>query len=187
MTLADVDDLEARLGRDLTAAETARAEAVLEDVSASIRLRTGQQFAQDDYEVRARVRRGMVRLSQRPVHSVASVTDRFGEPIEFEWDGLDRVHVTTICRGRAPVQVVDITYNAGPDEVPTAIVGVTASVALRSLGVDPLEGGVVSESIDGYSYRLGSAGGAGSYGLLAEEEKILARWSRPFGTIQVAM
>jgi len=188
VALATTDDLEARLGRELTASEAARATAVLDDVSASIRARTGQTFENGTHELRARVKRGMVRLSQRPVHDVTAVTDRFDTAVTYEWDGLDRVYVDTQClAGRAPVQVVDVTYEAGPDEVPADIVGVACSVALRTIGADPLEGGVVSESIDGYSYRLGSASGAGSYGLLPAEADVLARYTRPYGNIQVAL
>lgn len=187
MALATTDDLEARLGRPLTADEFARAPAVLADVSASIRARTGQTFERGTHELRARVKRGMVRLSQRPVHDVTTVTDRHGTAVAHEWDGLDRVYVDTLCLpGRAPVQVVDVTYDAGPDEAPADVVGVACSVALRTIGADPLEGGVVSESIDGYSYRLGSAAGAGSYGLLPAEADILARYTRPYGNIRVA-
>ena len=187
MALATTDDVEARLGRSLTGDEFARISGVLDDVSSSVAVRTGQTFERGTHTLRARVKRGYVRRSQRPVHDVDSVTDRFGTAVDFEWDGLDRVHVQTQClAGRAPVQVVDVTYDASPDEPPAAIVGVVCSVALRTIGADPLEAGVVSESIDGYSYRLGSASGAGSYGLLPAEADILARHSRPYGNIRTA-
>lgn len=187
MTLATTADLEARLGRSLTADEAARATAVLDDVSAAIQSYTGQRFSRGTYRVRSRVRRGAVRLSQRPVHDVTAVTDRFGNPVEHSWDGLDRVHINTTCRPGAPIQVVDITYEAGPDQPPADIVGVACNVALRALGADPLDSGVVSESIDGYSYRLGLVGGAGSYGVLPDEARVLDRYRRPYGTIRVGI
>src|SRR5690606_28120610 len=109
-------DLEARLGRSLTADEAARAAAVLDDVSAAIQSYTGQRFIRGVYHARSRVRRGVVRLSQRPVHDVTAVTDRFGAPVEHSWDGLDRVFIDTMCRPGAPIQVVDVCYGAGPDQ-----------------------------------------------------------------------
>lgn len=187
MAFATPADLEARLGRSLTADEAARAAAVLDDVSAAIQSYTGQRFIRGVYHVRARVRRGVVRLSQRPVHDVTAVTDRFGAPVEHSWDGLDRVFIDTMCRPGAPIQVVDVTYEAGPDQPPADIVGVACNVALRALGADPLDSGVVSESIDGYSYRLGVIGSAGSYGLLPDEARVLDRYRRPYGTIRVGV
>ena len=44
--LFTVDDVEARLGRDLTAAETARSDGLIADVSAAVRARTGQQLTE---------------------------------------------------------------------------------------------------------------------------------------------
>ena len=187
MAFATPADLEARLGRSLTADEAARAAAVLDDVSAAIQSYTGQRFIRGVYHLRSRVRRGVVRLSQRPVHDVTAVTDRFGNPVSYNWDGLDRVFIDTMCRPGAPIQVVDVTYEAGPDQPPADIVGVACNVALRALGADPLDSGVVSESIDGYSYRLGVIGSAGSYGLLPDEARVLDRYRRPYGTIRVGV
>lgn len=187
MSLATDSDLEARLGRDLTDDEAARATAVLEDVSNSVILWTGQKFERDTYLLRTRVKRGYVRLPQRPVHDVDSVTDRFDNAIGFTFDGIDRVYVNCFCSGRPPIQVVDIAYDAGPDEVPSPIVGVVCSIALRTLGVNPTEGAVTREAIDGYSYSIGSAGGAGSYGLLPDEYRILRPYRRVGGTIRVGL
>lgn len=186
MTLASTTDVENRLGRSLTSAEEDRAGFLLDDVSASLILYTGQKFAHDTYELRARVKRGYVRLPQRPVHDVDTVTDRNDNDLEFTWDGLDRVYVATCALvGRAPVQVVDITYDAGPDEVPPAIVGVTCGIVLRSLGVDPMQTSVTQESIDGYAYTIGSAAGAGAYGILPAEARVLDSFRRPAASIQV--
>lgn len=183
--LATLDDLLARVP-SLTDTQLAEAEAVLADVSASVVRYCGQRFVRGEVTVRARVKRGMVRLSQRPVHDVISVTDRFGAAITYTWDGLDRVHVDPYRSGRAPLQVVDVTYDAGPDEVPPDIVGIVRSITLRTLGADPLDAGVTQESVDGYSYTLGSVAGAGAYGLLPGEKLALDSYRRQFGTIQAA-
>lgn len=187
MSLATTDDLEARLGRDLTADELARSAAVLSDVSDSVILYTGQKFERDTYLLRTRVKRGFVRLPQRPVHDVDAVTDRFENDVAFTFDGIDRVYIDCYRSGCAPIQVVDITYDAGPDAVPAAIVGVACSIALRTLGTDPTEAAKTREAIDGYSYSIGSAGGAGSYGLLPDEYRILRSYRRVGGSMRVGL
>ena len=186
MNLATADDIEDRLGRDLTSDELGRIEGILTDVSASVRLFTGQMFEVADFTMRVRVKRGFVRLSQRPVNSVDTVQDRWGNDVDFEWDGLDRVYVDCAFPGRAPVQVVDVTYNAGPESVPLAIVGIVCGIALRGLGRTPTDGAVVSEQVDGYAYRLDSASGAGSYGLLSDEYRTLNSFRRVGGSIRVS-
>jgi hypothetical protein len=184
-----IDDLEVRLGRALTDAEVDQAQPLLDDVFGAVQIRTGQKFIQAEYVLRTRVKRGYVRLPQRPVNDVESVfdTDTTPNALEFTWDGMDRVYVHTTTRpNRAPVQVVDVTYDAGPEEVPSAIIGIVCSIAARALGVNPTEGSVTQESIDGYAYTIGSAGGARAYGILPAEASILDAFRRPVGNIAVA-
>lgn len=182
MALATDADLEARLGRPLTDDESAQADALLEDVSAAIEVHTGRKFHRGTYQMRARVKRGRVRLPNRPVHDVASVTDRFGDSVRWEWDGIDTVFVDCCAApGRAPLQVVDITYDGGPDTVPPAIVGIVCAIALRSLGVDPTEAAITQESVDGYAFTIGSAGGGRAFGILPAEAKILSRFTGASG------
>lgn len=185
-TLATLDDIEDRLGRDLTDDELVRADALETDVAGSVQLYTGQKFLRDDYALRTRVKRGVVRLPQRPVHTVDSVKDRFGEDVEYEFDGIDRIHVTTLVwSGRPPLQVVDIEYDAGPETVPPVIVGIVCQIVLRTLGRAPTDGAVTSESIDNYTYRLASASGSGSYGLTEDEMRTLDSFRRVGGTARV--
>lgn len=184
--LATPADVEARLERQLTSGELSQMDALLADVSSAVQIRTGQKFVRAEHQLRTRVKRGVVRLPQRPVHDVGSVTDRFGNDISFEWDGLDRVHVRTVRTGRAPLQVVDVTYDAGYDDPPPAIVGVVCAIALRSLGVDPTETSIRQEQIDGYQYTVGGTGSGRAYGVLPDEAEILRRFTRPYGTIQAA-
>lgn len=182
MALATEADLEARLGRDLTDEEAAQADALLGDVSAAIEIYTGRKFHRDTYQLRTRVKRGRVRLPYRPVHDVASVTDRFGDSVRWEWDGIDTVFVDCCAApGQAPLQVVDITYDGGPDDVPPAILGIVCAIALRSLGVDPTEASITQESVDGYAFTIGSTGGGRAFGVLPSEAKILAKFTGPTG------
>lgn len=185
------DDIEARLGRAFQDSEQSRVDWLIADVIASLQVFTGQLFTRDDYTFRARVKRRTVRLPQRPVHSVDSVTNIDGDDVDFTWDGLDKVRVATIASDFegdlcAPA-VVDVTYDAGPDEFPPALVGVVSNIVLRALGVDPTEAGMSQESIDGYSYTVGSVGGAGAYGILPAEARVLAAFGgRKIGTIRVS-
>lgn len=74
--LATAGDLEARLGLDLTVEETTRAETLLGLASDLIRRETGQQISlvADDSLVRRGTSSDRLRLPQRPVVSVASVS-----------------------------------------------------------------------------------------------------------------
>ena len=193
MALATTDDLEQRLGRDLTDSELIRATALLDDVSASVCGYTGQSFAAATTTARFKIRNGIVRLSQRPVLAVTAVKDTNGNDAAYEWDTFDRLDVRTQVFDswsmepyRTALRYVDVTYEHGYGDVPPDILGLVCSITLRALGQDPTEGGVVSEQIDGYSYRLGSASGAGAYGLLPDERECLDRYKRLGGTVVLA-
>lgn len=193
MALATVDDLEGRLGRDLTGDELVRATAILDDVSASVILYAGQTFTTDETTQRFKIRNGVVRLSQRPVVGVSAVVDLNENDVAYEWDQADRLDVTTQVFDswsmepyRNGLKYVDVTYEHGYEIVPQVIVGVVSNIALRTLGQTPTESGVVSEEIDGYAYRLGSAAGSGGFGMLPDEKATLDRYRRQLGNIRVA-
>lgn len=195
MALATVDDLEDRLGRELTESEAARADAILDDVSAAVILYTGQTFTEATTTIRLKVKYGVVRLPQRPVTEVDAVEDLNGNDVTFEWDTRDRIDVTIsgwlnsfeMEPYRLPQRYVNVTYTHGYATVPDAIVGVVCSIALRTLGQSPTDGAVVSESIDDYSYRIGAAGAAGAYGLLQDERESLNRYRRAGGSMSLAL
>ncbi len=86
-SLATTDDVEAAFGRDLTSAESARAEAVLAKVSELFRRESGQQFTSGSSSVRLKVDGGMLYLPQRPVVSVTSVVDDDGEAVDYTQSG----------------------------------------------------------------------------------------------------
>lgn len=191
--LADVDDLEARLGRELSAEETAKAEQLLVDASASVRGYTGQQFTLvTNDEVRLRPRNGYVRLPQRPVNAVDSVEDIDDNEVLYVWEGLDRVRVSPNVPDTfawepwgTGIPAVDVVYDHGYAEIPDDIVAVVCSVVLRAMGTDPLSTGVQQESIAGYSYSVGSAAAAGGLGLLPGERETLDRYRSVGGTAWV--
>jgi hypothetical protein len=81
--LASAEDVKTALGRDLTTEETTRIEAILDKASEQFRRVSGQQFTPGTSTVRLRVNDGRVRLTQRPVTAVTSVTDDDGNPVAY--------------------------------------------------------------------------------------------------------
>lgn len=202
--LATVEDLEARLGRDLTDAEQDRAQALLDDASAMIRAYTGQTFEQvtDDVVV-LRVQGGIVRLPQRPVTAVTSVVaigGGLGVPdftvIDYIFDGVDQIRIGEgACVINLPEAWFDdvdgypgtfrITYNHGYAQVPGDVVAVACGMVLRALTAPTTMGGVTGETIGSYSYRLASADTGLSVTLGQTERTALARYRRTEGMIKV--
>lgn len=84
--LATQQDVEAALGRDLTAAEEAKVDAILDKASELFRLAAGQQFTPGSSTVRVRARKGVITLPQRPVTDVLSVTTDAGDDVGFGWE-----------------------------------------------------------------------------------------------------
>lgn len=187
-TLATELDLERRLGRSLTHDEGRRVDALLTDASAAIRAYTAQTITSETTTDRLRIRRGRVRLPQRPVTDVDAVTDTEGTALSFTWSGSDELDVGLIdvlydwawepFRTGTDSIPVDVTYTHGYLDVPDDIVGVCAGIALRALGQTPTMSGITAESIEGYSYTIGSVGAAGGFGLLPDERTILDRYRR---------
>lgn len=202
--LATVEDLEARLGRDLTDAEQDRAQALLDDASAMIRAYTGQTFEQvtDDVVV-LRVQGGIVRLPQRPVTAVTSVVaigGGLGVPdftvIDYIFDGVDQIRIGEgACVINLPEAWFDdvdgypgtfrITYNHGYAQVPGDVVAVACGMVLRALTAPTTMGGVTGETIGSYSYRLASADTGLSVTLGQTERTALARYRQTEGMIKV--
>jgi hypothetical protein len=193
--LATSDDLEVRLGRSLTNVESERAEGILADVSAAIRAYTGQTFEVVETTEVVKIRSsGVAILSQRPVLEVSTVADHNENDVTFSWlEGDDRIHLSpqvpdtfSFVPYRTPLRKVRVTYEHGYETVPPVVVGVACSIALRALGQTPTDGGTVEEQIDDYRYRLGSAAGAGGFGLLPDERAALDPFRRTLGGFRVA-
>lgn len=209
--LATVDDIETRLGRSVSA-DFGRVEALIEDASAAVRLYTGRTFTSTSLTSRLHARGGLIRIPERPVTAVTTVKTLVNGAatinVPFWWDGLNAVHVrwgpnqsnwgddTGDASGlgyrwdsagglhTARQPVFELVYTAGAADVPPAVLAVVCGVVLRAYGRNPDEGGIQQESIQGYSYTVGSAGAAGPVGLLPAEQAILDRYRQPaVGTI----
>ncbi len=204
--LATADDLEARLGRTLTATEETRAAAYLAEASALVRRYTGQVFDQviDDTVVLRPVGAYLV-LPQTPVTDVTEVrgVDADGTPgtalTGWTWDGLDRIDITTVgffagspwwpwLFGPESFQVL---YDHGTAAVPDDVIGVVCNMVLRTLLSPSLVEGMTSERIGQYSYQLGQFAGGAASGVsvrLTEADKDALRSYRPqAGSIQARL
>lgn len=200
--LASPDDLEARLGRDLTTEEAARAEALLADASAAVRAYTGQDFdlVADDVVV-LRGMGGRITLPGRPVQDVTRVeviggSDALPDFTLSDWlfDGIDTVRIgegTTIIN--LPEVWWDddgypgtyrVTYSHGYATVPADVLGVVCGAVLRVLA-NP--SGYRSETVGSYSvtYAVPATGEQLGVNLTRYEAKALDRYRRKANTIKV--
>ena len=151
MALATISDVEARLGRELTAVEAAKATAWLSDASALFVQRAIQQFEVNESTVRVFSKDGVVRLVQRPVISITSVEDINGVPVDFTWDGFQSLYE---LGDSGPLKV---TYEHGSDTIPDAVVAVVAGMVARtlSIGGDAIAG-VTQQSVGPFSQSYAS-------------------------------
>jgi hypothetical protein len=192
--LATSADVVARLGRPLTTVEAARIGALLRDASASVRNYMRQEVTETTTTVRLRVRNGKVRLPQRPVTDVATVANVNGGPVMYSsWEGFDTINVSSNVLDtfawepfRYGIAAVDVTYTHGWNPVPDDIIGVVCSIVMRALGREPVDAGMTTESIQGYSYTLGSAAAAGGFGMLQAERDILDTYARVGGWVNTS-
>ncbi len=178
---ATPSDLATYMQRDLSAAETATAELVLDLVSGAIRAYTGQTISTATSTAkRLKVRGTKVRLPQRPVTAVSAVTSTAtpAVAVAYTWDGFGSIELDTYEHAS-----VLVTYAHGYATIPDDIRAITLQVAGRSFGTTPDTTGVQSESIGGYSYSTGAATAQGAVGFLAGERAVLDRYKLPTGPI----
>jgi hypothetical protein len=140
MSLATVADLAAYLQREFSFAEEASAQLALDVASAVVVERAGQQFelVHDDQVTLDTFHGEDIRLPQRPVLSVSSVTTRDrGSTVsttrtagaDFEVRG-DRLRWVGL--GRWPYEVT-VTYTHGYAFIPDEVRGATLAVAAEML------------------------------------------------------
>jgi hypothetical protein len=202
--LATKTDLAARLGRDLTCDEEARLEALLSDASTMVRSYTGQDFGTSTSTVTLRSQAGMIVLPQRPVTGITSVTaiGIHGTPdiglADWWWDGLDKIRLGSgNCIINLPEVWWDdhegypgtyrVTYSHGYAEVPADVVMVVCGMALRTLTSPAIAGGITSETVGPYSYRIDTPGLGLSVVMNEAERQALSRYRRTVGMISVRM
>jgi hypothetical protein len=167
MALATTADVEARLGRALTASELPKAQAWLEDASALFVQRATQQFEVSESRVRLFPRDGVVRLVQRPVIEVSSVKDLDGVEIEFTFDG----HQSIYDLGSYSPVIVE--YEHGSAEIPADVVATVAGMVVRTLQIAPdAASGVTQQSVGPFSQSYATWAVGGQVMLSPADEKV---------------
>lgn len=167
MALATIADVEARLGRALTASELPKAQAWLEDASALFVQRATQQFEVGESRVRLFPRDGVVRLVQRPVIDVVSVKDIDGVEIDFTFDG----HQSIYDLGSYSPVIVE--YEHGSAEIPADVVATVAGMVVRTLQIAPdAVSGVTQQSVGPFSQSYAAWAVGGQVMMSPAEEKV---------------
>jgi len=180
--LASSVDVAAVLGRDLTAEEAARADAILDKASELFRSVSGQQFTAGDSAVRLRVRGGdTVFLPQRPVVSVEAVTDDDEVDVEYT-----RFKQSLTLEGSS-VSWVRVEYTHGGD-VPDAVRLAVAEIGAVVLRVDESAlGGAsqVQETVGPFSKQASYAAWAqgGATRLAPDDERLARSFRNPWGQL----
>jgi hypothetical protein len=185
VSVADVTD---RLPSTVTVEER-RVAALIADASATARRISKQEFTIRQSTVGIRPIGYKLRLPQSPVISVDEISIRLpNSPATvtipgWYWDGSDEVWLT---EGGSIINLAEellfalqwqtplclTTYTHGYTETPDDVVGVVCSMVNRIITAPGL-GGVISETVGEYSYRLSDAAAQGTMGLTEAETKIL--------------
>lgn len=195
VALAQLSDVEARLPSSM-AIEAVRANSLLNDASAVVRSYTKQSFTISQTTDKVRPIGYKVKLNKKPIRSVdtlALIVANGGDPVPFVgwwWDGSDEVWLTTgdqiinlseemLFNMQHRTPTIFVTYTHGYDTVPDDVVGVVCSIVIRILTAPSL-GGVISEGVGEYNYRLSDAAAQGVMALTEAEKEILKQY-RPKG------
>ena len=169
--------------------EDVRVRALITDASATIRRISKQDFTVNQSTVGIRPIGYKLVLPQRPVISVDNIAIRLPNSSSlvtipgWYWDGSDEVWLTD---GGSIINLAEevlfamqwqtptcfTTYTHGYTIIPDDIVGVACSMVIRILTAPGL-GGVISETVGEYSYRLSDAAAQGTMGVTDAEKKIL--------------
>ena len=146
MALATIADVEARLGRSLTAGETSQATAWITDASAMFVQRAVQKFEDSESTVRLFPRDGVVRLVQRPIIEIVTVSDIDGTEIEYTYDGHQSIYEL------GTYSPVIVNYEHGSADIPDDVVAVVAGMVVRTLLIpDDAAAGVQQQTVGPYS------------------------------------
>ncbi len=189
-TLATVDDVQARMFRDLTDIELARTEVLLGDASAVIRNYTRTNFTSVRATERIRPIGYRVRLPHKPVtavHAVSLVINTLPLAVAgYTWDGTDEVWLAdwgmiinlaeTASEWLAThTPVAEVDYTSGFAEIPQDVISVACSMITRSLSA-PGGGGIITQAVGEYSYRLSDAAAQGPLTLTDSEKAVLSAY-----------
>ncbi|PAX92709.1 hypothetical protein CLM85_18570 [Streptomyces albidoflavus] len=195
-SLVTVAELAALLGRTFTPAQEAQAQALLDQASSVVRAYVRQDLTRATSTLTVSMRRadpvlhrcgGLVTLPQRPVVDVASVSVD-GVSTQDWWQEGQEILLRSGAWSSPPTAhrppQVTVTYTHGFDPVPGDIKAIVAQAANRVM-VNP--GAVRSETVGGESvtYLIPATGEALGVLLSRTEQRVLDRYRRTSGTVQV--
>jgi hypothetical protein len=208
--LATSDDIVARLGRALTQVEEARIDALLADGSALVRRYCRQDFLKETGLTETFVAdAGEIRLSNRPVNAVNSVTWISGNPallgnFAISWyifDGIDKITIPSPYESgiiNLPYMwymtawysdSYAVQYDYGYANPPNEAVAVLCTAIISELATPTMSATLQSESIGAYSYSMRRTSGAGLNAALMDAgmATALKDFRRPAGTIALRL
>jgi hypothetical protein len=207
-TLATPDDVVDRLGRNLNQVEAARIDALLRDGSTIIRRYCRQDFVFEEGATEVYVAdAGEIRLSNRPVWSVSSVTWQSGNPallgnLGISWyvfDGIDKITIPSPHESGV-INLPDmwsetawysdsyeVVYSYGYANPPNEAVTVLCTAIISELSTPTMSATLASESVGAYSYSMRRTSGAGLNAALMDAgmATALSDFRRKQGTIAV--
>lgn len=197
--LATLSDVQARMFRDLSEAEVGRVDIMLGDASSVIRNYCRQNFTSVRATERIRPVGYRVRLPHRPVVAVHSVSllirDLTLSALGYTWDGLDEIwladqrqviNLPEIAHEwlATYTPVAEVDYTSGYAETPGDVLSVVCSMITRSMSA-PGGGGLITESVGEYTYRLSDAAAQGPLTLTEAEKTILNAYRRPGAAVEL--
>lgn len=207
-SLATTDDIVDRLGRNLNQVEAARIDALLRDGSAMIRRYCRQDFTYEEGATELYVAdAGEIRLANRPVWSVDTVTWQSGNPallgnMGIAWyvfDGIDKITIPSPYEsGILNLSAMwyetawysdsyEVVYSYGYNNAPNEAVSVLCTAIISELSTPTMSATLASESVGAYSYSMRRTSGAGLNAALMDAgmATALADFRRKQGTIAV--
>lgn len=175
--LATPSDVEAALGRTLTAEEETRANALLLLASAAVEDATGYRFTPGDYTVSRTVRRCRVVLPAK-VESVEEVreVDQWDGSAELVDESAWTLRGNTVWTSARFVEV-DFTVSA---EVPNEIVTLVGAIVANTMAMPAA--GVASETTGPYAVSYVST--SGRVFLTVSDKAVLRRYKQPKPAIE---
>lgn len=203
--LASVDDVAARLGRDVSETEAIRLAPLLADASAQIRRYCRRDFLMHTAETQIlHGHDSEIWLPGRPalsVQAVVAVGGGMGLPdVPIPWYTFDGIDTIRIDPGHGIINLPEIwwtsdlypgtfkvTYTFGYQDIPDDVNMVCANAALSVLTAPTAAAGVIGESIGPYSYRLERGGGGVSVALSAADLALLKDYRPGVRTLQARL
>ena len=141
--LANVADVTAAMGRDLTPEESARVGAILDKLSESFRRYAERTFTPATSTVRLMVRSGGIELPERPVGTVTEVLDDNGDAVSAY-----TMRGTVMVIPNRDGCFLTVTYSHGAAVVPNLVRLTVAEAARRALLIpDEASAGASSHSL----------------------------------------